>query len=139
MSDSFRRLLGLAAVIAGGLCTIGPAHAQWGYPTTTTYGSTYYGSTSYGATGYSATGGYAPFASSRYSAYGPGYAFGGSPAYFNAPYHLQLSPYGYPRPYGYGIYSERGSVDWDNWSPFGEREITYKFRRNGTVRIDIDD
>ena len=142
MDNPFRRLLGLAAVVAGCLGTIAPAAAQWGYPAPTTYGATYYGSTMYGAT-YAPVPAYQTYDAnpypSRYSFHGPGYGFGGYPAYVNAPYHLQPSPYGYPQPYGYGIHSRRGLIDWDDWSPFGEREIEYEYRRDGTVRIDIDD
>ena len=60
-----------------------------------------------------------------YGAYSPGYSSYYGPAY------------GVP---GYGGYAPRhGKVEYDIYTPYGKREVEYKYHRNGTVSVDIDD
>lgn len=157
MSDLFRRLLGFSMVVGGCVFLVSPANAQWGYPTVSTYQSTYYPTPApvYG-TGIApvagaplATAPTAPFPS-RYSFHTPATDFSQAPIFPttgnypgvlpDASYHIPQTAYGYPEPYGSGIWTRpRGRIKYDVWSPYGKREVTYRFRRNGTVRVDVDD
>lgn len=127
-----------AAAFAGaGLLSCDMARAQWGYHPGPTYlHSPYAGSGfSFGFT----TG-------SRYSLYGPSYDHV-TPSYGYAPAYGYSSSYAPAAPgYGYGAYPgpvlgrPRGELEYDVYGVDGRRqEIEYKFRRNGTVRVDVDD
>lgn len=132
MTELYRRLCGIAAVVACCAIGIGPASAQWGYPAYAPYGSAY-SAPAYGGSAYY------PAYQAAPNVY-PSYATGIYNAYPSGSYRSLRSPYGYRYPYGRGIWgNRRGRVDWDDWTPFGDREIEYEYKRNGTIEIDIDD
>ena len=111
---------------AAGLLVCGTADAQWGYAP----GPTYFHAPSVGSSfsfGYS-TG-------SRYSLYGPSYtqAFGyqtAYPAYGHAPVLAPTYPV---------TAAPRGRLEYDVYTPSGRQEVNYRFRRDGSVRVDVDD
>ncbi len=92
---------------------------------------------------------------SQYSLYGPMYPPAAGPAFgYQMAYPSQdfggYSGYG-PSPvmaspaYGYGVYSgpslraPHGKVEYDVYGPRGKQEVEYKFRRDGSVSVDLDD
>jgi hypothetical protein len=127
-----------AAAFAGiGLLAYDTANAQWGYAPGPTYLHSPYTASSF-SFGYT-TG-------SRYSLYGPSYDYA-APSYGYAPAYGYSSFYAPAAPaYGYGAYPgpalgrPHGKLEYDVYGLDGRRqEIEYKFRRNGTVRVDVDD
>ena len=112
-----------AAVAAGaGVVAAHEARAQGGY---------YYSAPSYYAAPFS----YGP------AYYGPGY--GGSSFHFGfstGPRYSYYRPYDYGvRPYYGGVYERPRRLEYDVYTPFGRSEVNYRFRRDGSVRVDIDD
>lgn len=127
MLTAIRAVLIGGVVVAGSAMTADSASAQWGY-----YGRSYGGpSFSFGfSTGPRYSSYYAP------SFYSPSYGY--SSYYGNAP------SYGfarYPSYYGSPSYyrAPRGRLSYDVYTPFGRSEVNYRFRRDGRVRVDIDD
>lgn len=117
----------------------GPAYAGYG-PALGGYGPGYgYGT---GFTGYSFSVG------SRYSLYNPSvgpsgltpYGTGcgcgyGASAY--APAMAPVAPYGgLAAPYAV---RRHGKIEYDVYGPYGKQEIEYRYHRNGTVSVDVDD
>lgn len=139
MLRTSRRAVSAAAFAAVGLLAVNAADAQWGVAPSATYlhapnqGAAY----SYGV---------AP----QYSLYAPSYGYSTSYGYttstgYAAPAYLW--PAGYASAYGYGYgdpYQDfkwrRGRTRHGIYTPYaGPEEIEYKFRRDGSVRIDVDD
>lgn len=129
MTALYRRLMGIAAVTAGCFLGMSPASAQWGYPAYSPYGSAYTAG-NYGGSAYQTAPNY----------YYPSYATRFYTTRHHRSHRALRSPYGYYYPYGRGIWgNRRGRVDWDDWTPFGEREIEYEYKRNGMIEVEIDD
>lgn len=133
MLSALKKAAIAGAVVLGSIVAADKADAQWGYGPSYGYGPSFGGrSIQFGLN----IGGprYRP---SNYSYYGPAYG------------HSPYGPYGYsnyshfaPAPNYYGgpaFGRRRGEIKYDVYTPFGKREVEYKFRRDGRVEIDIDD
>ena len=126
------RAFAVAAFAGVGLLAGTAANAQWGYAPSATYLHAPGG------------GAYEYGTASRYSLYAPAYAPSASYGYAAPAY---LWPAGHASAYGYGYgdaYQDfkwrRGKTRHGIYTPYaGPEEIEYKFRRNGSVRIDVDD
>lgn len=117
------------AVLAAGLSAVGQSyfHAPAGGPPDyTSWGSrtSFYGAT-YGT-------GYSPYVSPYSTSYSS--PFGTlSPSYGTTFPGVGVMPYGA----AYG--TPRGRLSYDVQTPYGTMEHNYRFRRNGTVSLDVDD
>ncbi|MGC1276338.1 MAG: hypothetical protein WBC44_21760 [Planctomycetaceae bacterium] len=118
-----------SAMLTAGLSAVGQSyfHAPAGGPPDyTTWGSrsSFYGST-YGT-------GYAPYVSPYATSYSVPFATP-SPSYGT----------GFPgagvMPYAASYGNPRGRLTYDVQTPYGSMEHNYRFRRNGTVDLDVDD
>lgn len=123
-----------AAAFAGvGLLAVTAANAQWGVAPSPTYFHAPNESASYGHG-----------AASQYPLYAPSYGYSTSYGYA-APAYLWPAGYASAHGYGYGDpYQDykwrRGKTRRGIYTPYaGPKEIEYKFRRDGSVRIDVDD
>lgn len=132
MLRMLRAAVAAAAFAGAGLLASETASAQWGYYPGPTYLHSPYAGSSF-SLGIS-TG-------SRYSLYGPSYgpSYGYAPAYGYSSFYAPAAP-------GYGAYGmpglgrPHGELEYETYDAFGRRqEVEYKFRRNGTVRVDVDD
>ena len=121
MFRSLRGTLIIAAVSAAGLFAADAASAQWGY-----YGPSYYHAPARGSFYFGVT------TAPRYSYYRPSVTYG---------YTNYAPSYGYySSPYVGNVYTRpRGRVKYDVHTPFGSYDVKYRFRRDGSVRVDIDD
>lgn len=128
---------GAALAAAGGLVAADAAYAQWGYAPAATYSHAPYAGSSfaYGYNNGSPNSLYGPSYSqafgyqTAYPAYGPSsfydpgavaYGYNTSAVPTMAPRHRRTSIFGVYRPYG-------------------DPEVTYKYRRDGSMTIDVDD
>lgn len=132
MFRTSRTAAAVTAFAGIGLLSAAVANAQWGYPPS----ATYLHAPDAGAYGAAWRGSfYAP--TNDYAAQ-YGYAV---PAYGSASYCPPT--YGYGSGYGYvdpGYRWHRGRTRHGIYTPYaGPEEIEYKFRRDGSVRIDVDD
>ena len=117
MIRRMRSTLAGALVAGGALFAADAAHAQWGYYGPSRGSSFYFGFSTGPRAGY-----YRP------------YDYGVARPFYGA--YSAYQPYD-----GYGsLYSRpRGTVSYDVYSPFGRSEVNYRFRRDGSVRVDVDD
>jgi len=133
MIRTFRQAVAVAAFAGVGLLACAAVNAQWGYAPSATYLHAPGGGASYGYG-----------TASQYSLYGPTYGPAASYGYATP---VSLWPAGYASAYGYGYgdpYQDfkwrRGRTRHGIYTPYaGPEEIEYKFRRDGSVRIDVDD
>lgn len=133
MLSALKKAAVASAVVVGSVVAADKADAQWGY------GPSYGGSSFY--FGINTGPSYYP---SRYSFYTPSYSYGygyGLPGRYG---YTGVPSYAAPS-YGYGYYGgpsyvrPRGRLEYDVYSPFGRSEVEYRFRRDGSVRVDVDD
>ena len=141
MSPMFKTAVAASVAAGFGLVAVESTQAQWdyGYGTTRSHFHAPYGSRSFSASG------------SRYSLYGPASA----PIGPTFGYQMEYPGYGFsnyapapvvaPPAYGYGAYTgptlraPRGKIEYETYGPRGKQEVEYKFKRDGSVHVDLDD
>ena len=90
-------------------------------------------STSYYAPAYGYAPAYSVAPAYGYSTYSTSYYTTGL---YPATYSSYYAPTAYAPVFGYAPYRK---LEYDVYTPYGKQEVEYKYHRNGTVTVDIDD